>query len=328
MTASVDAKAFRDALGAYATGVTIVTTRSPEGIDVGVTANSFNSVSLEPPLVLWSLSRTSSSFEVFERSDYFVAHVLASDQEGLSNTFAKRGVDKFASLRFERGQGGAPLLEGCAARFQCRVAYRYEGGDHIILVGEVLSFDREGRKPLAYLGGKYAYTINKPQLPAALTDLESNIDRNWLNYLVRRASHQIEVRLRSAYAEHGLDMVDSFVLHVLLARDGQPMAALDALLNLPHVSVNQQVATRMHALGLLQPTDFANRLAPLKLTEKGRNKALELLGAEGLLEQHIGKGLDHSEMLVLKDLLWRVINNTNNGLPAAFAQVLGELKAP
>lgn len=326
MTAAVDAKTFREALGAYATGVTIVTARSKEGIDVGVTANSFNSVSLDPPLVLWSLARTSSSFPVFEQSEHFVAHILASDQEALSNKFATRGIDKFAGLQFERGHGDAPLLGGCAARFECRVAHRYDGGDHSILVGEVLKFDREGGKPLAYLGGKYAYTISKPQLPAAPAGLESGIDRNWLNYLIRRASHQIEVRLRTACAEHGLDTVESFVLHVLLARDGQPMAALDALLNNPHMPVNQQVATRMHAQGLLQAADFGQRLTLLRLTDKGRSKALDLIGVEGLLEENVVQGLDPSEVLVLKDLLWRVIRNTGNGLPAAFEQVRGEMK--
>src|SRR5689334_23755866 len=117
--ASFDKRRFRDALGAFATGVTIVTTRGPNGADIGLTANSFNSVSLDPPMVLWSLARASFSLPAFQANPWFAVHVLAADQDGLSHRFATRGVDKFAGLELERGQGEVPLLPGCSARFQC-----------------------------------------------------------------------------------------------------------------------------------------------------------------------------------------------------------------
>src|SRR5688500_7172259 len=105
MTAAIDTKVLRGALGSFATGVTIVTTRDPAGVDVGLTANSFNSVSLEPPMVLWSLAKTSLCLSAFVASQYFAVHVLAADQEPLSNLFAKRGADKFAAIALERGAG-------------------------------------------------------------------------------------------------------------------------------------------------------------------------------------------------------------------------------
>src|SRR5215213_7611295 len=135
---AIDARAFRNALGAFTTGVTIVTTRDSCGRDVGLTVNSFNSVSLEPPLVLWSLARSSASLAAFVEADYFAVHILGARQEALSNLFAQRGADKFAGIAMRRGHGGVPLLDGCAARFECRTAYRHEGGDHEIFVGEVL----------------------------------------------------------------------------------------------------------------------------------------------------------------------------------------------
>src|SRR5271154_4023877 len=98
MSASLDPREFRRALGAFATGVTIVTARAPDGTPVGVTANSFNSVSLDPPMVLWSLSRSSRSLAAFECADYWVVHILAADQEALSNRFAKSGGEKFSGL--------------------------------------------------------------------------------------------------------------------------------------------------------------------------------------------------------------------------------------
>jgi 3-hydroxy-9,10-secoandrosta-1,3,5(10)-triene-9,17-dione monooxygenase reductase component len=170
---------FRNALGSFATGVTIITARSPDGTDVGVTANSFNSVSLDPPMILWSLAKTSTSFDAFMAAEYFAVHILAMDQEGLSGRFAKSNTDKFGGLTVERGRGSIPLLPGCAARFQCRTAYRHEGGDHIILVGEVDDFDHDGHAPLAFHGGRYGMFIkNDPPAPsgetastALLTDL-------------------------------------------------------------------------------------------------------------------------------------------------------------
>src|SRR3954452_12274144 len=115
-------RSFRNALGAFATGVTVVSTRSAEGIDVGLTANSFNSVSLDPPMVLWSLAKSSKALPVFAGSQFFVIHVLAADQEPISTRFSRPGPDKFAGLDIERGAGGTPMLRDYSARFQCRTA--------------------------------------------------------------------------------------------------------------------------------------------------------------------------------------------------------------
>lgn len=152
-----DTRQFRQALGAFATGVTIVTTRDRDGNDVGLTVNSFNSVSLEPPLVLWSLARSSAQLlTAFTEAEYFTVHILAADQEALSNLFASRGVDKFAGLDVQRGVGDVPLLAGCTARFQCRTAHRYAGGDHEIFLGEVVAFENTECAPLLFHAGRYA----------------------------------------------------------------------------------------------------------------------------------------------------------------------------
>lgn len=147
---------FRSALGSFATGVTIVTTKATDGTDVGMTANSFNSVSLEPPMVLWSIGKKALSQPAFAAAKHFAVHILAADQEDMSNRFARRGEDKFGGLVLERGPGDIPLLDGCSARFKCRTAYVYEGGDHDIIVGEVLEFDHSDKKPLLFHRGKYS----------------------------------------------------------------------------------------------------------------------------------------------------------------------------
>lgn len=147
---------FRTALGMFATGVTIVTARTQEGELVGLTANSFNSVSLDPPLVLWSLSRAAASMPAFRAGSHYAINVLGADQQALALRFASKDVDRFADVAFEDGAGGAPILAGAAASFECFNRSRYEEGDHVIFVGEVERCTRrEGASPLLYHGGKF-----------------------------------------------------------------------------------------------------------------------------------------------------------------------------
>ncbi len=149
-------QSFRAALGRFATGVTIVTACSPEGALVGLTANSFNSVSLSPPLVLWSLSRAAGSMAVFARGSHYAIHVLSADQRDLAERFSTRGVDRWQGVDFHRGVSGVPLLDGAVAVFECFNRSRYEEGDHVIFVGEVeRCAHRTDAAPLLYHGGRY-----------------------------------------------------------------------------------------------------------------------------------------------------------------------------
>ncbi|CAE6701284.1 flavin reductase family protein [Paraburkholderia nemoris] len=150
-----DPRALRNALGNFATGITIVTARNADGSAIGLTVNSFNSVSLEPPLIIWSLSQTSSRFDAFQRAAHYAVHVLASDQIELAQRFATSGVDKFLGLRTSSGLGGVPLLENCCAWFECRNESRLEAGDHRLFIGAVERFATAQRKPLIYHGGCY-----------------------------------------------------------------------------------------------------------------------------------------------------------------------------
>ena len=157
-----DPQAFRNALGSFATGVTIVTARDAAGVPVGLTANSFNSVSLDPPMVLWSLSLHSGSLPTFRDAEMWAVHILAADQQAMSDRFATPAIDKFAGLDLSDGPEGAPLIEGCAARFGCRARFEYEGGDHAIFLGEVVDFDRRDAEPLIYHGGRYGRIMRSP----------------------------------------------------------------------------------------------------------------------------------------------------------------------
>jgi len=153
---SFSAQEFRAALGMFATGVTIVTARSAQGQVIGLTANSFNSVSLAPPLVLWSLSRAAASLPVFSGGSHYAINILAADQKALAERFASKGADRWLGVTFDEGAGGAPLLHGAAATFECFNRSRHEEGDHVIFVGEVERCTRRlGASPLLFHGGRY-----------------------------------------------------------------------------------------------------------------------------------------------------------------------------
>jgi flavin reductase (DIM6/NTAB) family NADH-FMN oxidoreductase RutF len=133
----------------------VVTTCTPDGQPIGVTINSFASVSLEPPLVLWSLGLNSPSLAAFEACSHYAVNVLAADQVDFSQRFSQSRADKFSGIDVRVGPGGTPILPGCCAWFGCRNEMRYPGGDHLILVGHVESLHCEKRPPLIFHGGRY-----------------------------------------------------------------------------------------------------------------------------------------------------------------------------
>ena len=152
---TLDARALRDAFGAYPTGVTVVTTLAAGGEPRGFTANSFTSVSLEPPLLLVCLARTSRSIGVFEAAEAFAVNVLAETQRDVSQAFASSRGERFASVSWREGPAGNPVFEGVAAWFDCRRHSIVDGGDHIILVGRVEAFETSNRNGLGYVRGGY-----------------------------------------------------------------------------------------------------------------------------------------------------------------------------
>lgn len=145
----------RRALGRFATGVTIVTCRDPSGAPVGLTANSFNALSLHPPLVLWSLRAESPSAAHFAAASHFAVNVLSAEQVALSRRFARPQRDKFDEGAWRDGLGAVPVLEGAVAVFECRRRSHQVEGDHVLFIGEVLRLVEEDRPPLVYQGGHY-----------------------------------------------------------------------------------------------------------------------------------------------------------------------------
>lgn len=153
-----DVREFRGALGAFATGVTIMTTQTPDGQRLGATVSSFNSVSLEPPLILFSLARSAQAFAGWETAQGFAVNILAEGQTDLSNRFAKPLSDKWSDLPVSSGPLlGLPLLPQVLATMECSIYARYDGGDHLIMVGRVVSFlhNTHAKRPLLFYGSRY-----------------------------------------------------------------------------------------------------------------------------------------------------------------------------
>jgi 4-hydroxyphenylacetate 3-hydroxylase, reductase component len=152
----------RLALGRFVTGVTIVTCRDAQGQPIGLTANSFNALSLDPPLVLWSLRQASGTIAAFTQASHFAVNVLAADQVELSRRFARPSSAKFDAGEWTDGQGGAPLLAGCVAVFECRRRSHHAAGDHVLFIGEVERIGGSAATPLVYHGGHYR-TLSEPE---------------------------------------------------------------------------------------------------------------------------------------------------------------------
>ena len=305
MSTKVDVREFRDALGAFATGVTIVTTRGGDGADVGLTASSFNSVSLDPPMVLWSLAKSSSSLSAFAETGDFAVHILAADQEDLSNRFARKGADKFAGLEVRRNAAGVPLLGGCTALFQCRTAYRYEGGDHVIFVGEVIAFEHLEKPPLVFHGGRYAVAKSRPANASPL--LEGELDETSLGNLVTRAFMQLVTPLRRNAEQMGLDTPARYMLNLLLADAGHDLPTMSALVGNTGVQLTPQVAASLLERGLVCRERQADGTERFDLTAEGRRITVELLAAAKALEADATGDFSDDEQRTLRDLLARLI---------------------
>ena len=310
MSKPIDSMQFRNALGAFTTGVTIVTTRGTDGNDYGLTANSFNSVSLDPPMVLWSLSKTSSNMKGFASAEYFAVHILAADQEATSNRFAKSSADKFAGVPMERGHGEIPLLDGCSARFECRMRHQYEGGDHVIVVGEVINFDNFNRPPLAFHGGSYGVLLKKAGITAG-----GELSNDWLGFMLGRAYYQLLLPIRKNLQSIGLRDIDYSILSVLSTGDGRTVADLARIIAFVGHELTANDPQRLAARGLvmLDPTKGTDLV--VRFTDAGRQYAIDLLACAKAAESAAERDLDYREAQVLKLLLKRVIETSAADLP-------------
>jgi 3-hydroxy-9,10-secoandrosta-1,3,5(10)-triene-9,17-dione monooxygenase reductase component len=279
-------KPLRDALGKFVTGITVITAHY-QGRDFGVTVNSFNSVSLDPPLVLWSLAKASSSLEAFKNAERFAVHVLSADQRAISDRFAKAGHDKFNDFEFERAEHGTPLIDGCSARFLCRQAFNYDGGDHEIIVGEVVDYIDSDRAPIAFHAGKYAVTMAHDAgetRPARMTHLVQSCYFHLLTP-VR------EERLRSGISLHG-----HYFMNALRSQGALSIAEANQIIGYSGLEIDLQVIDALLATTLIVATQ--SNPARFSLTKTG---------ADAVMEQMMADEFSREERATLHKMLSRII---------------------
>lgn len=313
---AIDPRAFRNALGQFATGVTIVTACGPNGERVGATVSSFNSVSLDPPMVLWSLDKRAFSRTVFESSTHFAVHVLKLEQKELAQRFASRGADKFEGLQCGGGLGNTPLLSDCAACFECETRHRYDGGDHVIFVGEVKRFEHAAVAPLVFHGGVFAEArllSGAGPIDAAVDESTGRFGPDFVCYLLARAHFQTYRPLAAEFARVGITETDYFVLSMLCIRDGLTYANLRALLEHTGHAPTREDVGGMAARHLVTVAPGEN--GAIHITDSGRRTYLVVLSADGRIANQALTGFTPREIAEFAGYLRRVVQNTNAGTP-------------
>ena len=303
----IDQKAFRRALGNFATGVTIITTKAPDGTNVGVTASSFNTLSMDPPLILWSSIKSTPSCKVFESASHFAVNILASDQMEMSNHFARQQDDKFAGIEWEEGIGGVPIFPNCSGRFQCESYDKFDGGDHWIFVGKVVAFDDSGSSPLCFHQGSYSMVFSHPEtFPNSGQDNDQDANEGRMSnhafFLMLRAVRTYQERYRPKLTTLGLNLVESRILIVL--NDFTGLDAKELVVHL-HTPVNEahEALLSLSDRGLVKPsgTGYA-------LTELGASKAEQCWGIAAAHADESFDGFSQEQVDTFTDVLRHLIS--------------------
>jgi len=300
-------KAFRRALGNFATGVTIITTRTSDGTNIGVTASSFNSLSMDPPLILWSSMKETPSCKAFESASHFAVNILSSDQMEMSNRFARQQEDKFEGVEWQEGIGGAPIFPECAGRFQCEAYDKLDGGDHWIFVGKVLAFDDFGRSPLCFHQGSYSMVFSHPEsYPGSDQSASQNTDQgrmgNHTFFLMMRAVRAYQERYRPKVVTLGLHLIESRILLVL--NDFPGLCAEELIVHL-----NTQITEAREALLSLSDRSMITEAGDgYALTDTGKSKADEIWSLAEAHAKETFKRFSSEEVDTFTKVLRQLIN--------------------
>ena len=301
-----DTAAFRRCLGQFATGITVITARVGDDL-VGMTANSFSSVSLDPPLVLWSAKLSSASFAKFEAAEYFAVNILSRDQVAASKHFGKSGDEKFRDLPWSAGLGGAPLLEGSLATFECRRCATYPGGDHLIILGEVERFARYNRGALLFVQGRYSVAEDYPDLHAAGEAPGAHrppgpMDE-FMTALLYRAHGVLSGLLETGRRAEGLTTLQS---RVMAAVQTLPERTTEELLPDLFLGRNAADETVADLIGMeIIARDDAGRLS---MTAHGREWNRRLLARAAAIESHTLSSLSEGDIAACRRVLKALVN--------------------
>lgn len=297
----------RRIFGKFATGVTIVTTDNG-GKPVGITCNSFSSVSLDPPLLLWSLRKANYSYTDFVKAKYFAVNILACDQIELSTRFARSGSDKFADISFGRGHGDVPVLRDTTATFECRVEVIHEAGDHVIIIGHVLALNSTERAPLIFSDGRYVDAVERPPLrTAASGSLPQALDdplHQFVSVLLLRAFHRVLEHLGEARSEIGVTVNESRLLTVANA---YPDNGLEDLLPRTYLAASAME----DALKTLRKRSYltVNPEGKVVVTDLGQKKVEAYNARFKQVEAYLFRRMSDNQIEAFRTLLLSIVNS-------------------
>lgn len=299
----IDARELRNCFGKFATGITVITALAPDGTKIGLTVNSFSSLSLDPPMILWSLDRRSNSVDALKAAPYFAVNVLASDQMDLSNNFASPSDEKFVDVELIDSKYDLPLLSDTVAYLECENIKQYEDGDHLIFIGKVVNFKISEKKPLLYANGQYAVAARHPgtkQADPGILAKTSNDD------------FIIPLLLRSFW-----ELSDPFYQELLDV--GIPVAHARILVHLSHTPklTTQEVADAIRvdmasvamSVSWLCDNGHLNKLDDnrLEMSEPGQALLDDVQCRAERFEQEVLDGYSEEEIDMLKSMLRKLI---------------------
>ena len=284
MSTNFDSTSFRRALGNFATGVIVVTAQDDHGNKVGMTANSFTSVSLDPPLILWCIDKRANSYPVFNNAKHFAVNILAVDQIDISNNFARSKEDRFKNISYKEGIGQSILIDDVSAQFECELVEQLDGGDHVILLGKVLAFHDFGRVPLLYHQCAYSSVFPHPSLrkkamdnnSAAQSECSNRLSDN-IHYLLTQAVRSYQDDYYPKQLASGLRNSEARILLVLSANLATDKPSISREANVPVREIDQ-------ALDILQNKSLIEVSGEkIILTAKGQEQAQVLFS---ISEEH------------------------------------------
>jgi len=313
---ALDMRSFRRCLSQFGTGVTIVTAQVGDE-RVGVTANSFTSLSLDPPLIAWAINRQAKSFPLFKAASHFVVNILASDQIDVSRCFSTPNTDRFAQVPWSRGETGAPVLGNVLAFLECESEAMHDGGDHVLIVGRVRKFSRFDKESLLFVQGRYGVAVDHPGLKTAPETVAAEAPMAETSLMVmlliayQTLSEKFEVHRRA----EGLTLAQSRTLAVLYRNpDGLTMSSLvrDAYLGIRDAE---------DAVADLAERSYVRRSADelVQLTEKGRECREALMRRLHDFDVQQLAGFPGVEVDAARNILTHIISGNPAPRPAGYS---------
>ncbi|MBT5074721.1 MAG: hypothetical protein HOJ34_01795 [Kordiimonadaceae bacterium] len=299
----VDVRELRNCFGKFATGITVITAIAPDGSKLGLTVNSFSSLSLDPPMILWSLDKKSKSMDALCAASHFAVNVLASDQMDLSNNFARTSDEKFDDIELTTSEFGLPLLAGTVAHLECSNINQIEGGDHIIFIGKVENFDMGHKKPLLYTNGQYTVAARHPgtKLAEPVEEDRSSSDE-FIIPLLLRSYWEISEPFYKEIQDEGIPASHA---RILVHLSHSPALTTREL----GTAVRVDMATVAMSVNWLCDNGHLNRVEDDKLviSEEGLSHLNKVQSRAERFEKEILDGYSDEDVNMLKSILRKLI---------------------